>query len=73
MQGETDGVDVVIRDISFDIHGNIIVATETVRDEIHSGVVLLTPEQVELAKEYGWEEISSTASEIEHGLRRVKR
>lgn len=61
------------RDVSFDTFGNIVVVTDTTREEIHSGVVLLTSEQTTEAIKYGWVEQPPHQTEAELGLRRVRR
>lgn len=61
------------RNISFNQHGDIVVESDTHRDEIKSGIVLLTPDQVEEAKQHGWVEVPSHRADIERGLRRVQR
>jgi hypothetical protein len=63
----------MVREISFNAFGDIIVTTETHTDRIERGIVLLTPEQVTRAAQWGWKEIVSAPSDIEHGLRRVEK
>ncbi len=45
----------MIRKISFDDAGNIVVRTETHTEVISNGVVLLTRDQVTQAKAHRWE------------------
>jgi hypothetical protein len=61
------------RDISFNDRGDIVVESDTFRETISHGVVLLTPEQVAEAAPHGWREVPSHPADIEHGLRRVQR
>ena len=63
----------MIRRIGFNQLGDIVVDHAMYREEIKSGIVLLTPEQVVEAASHGWKEIQSHPADVEHGLRRVQR
>ena len=63
----------MIRRIGFNQLGDIVVDHALYREEIKSGIVLLTPEQVEEAARHGWKEVPSHQADIDHGLRRVQR
>jgi hypothetical protein len=63
----------VRRNISFDDEGNIVVETDTHREKIISGVVLLTAEQMNEAVKHGWHAHGGPVTETQPTLYPVRR
>ena len=63
----------MIRDISFNEAGDIIIETATHRDVCKSGVVLLTEEQAQEAERHGWERFGNVVTETVPHLIAVRR